>query len=374
MLMVSALYAILIAGFGLAYFNGANDVSKGIATLAGSGVTSYRGAVAWGTVWTGIGAGLAALTADAMLQTFNSVSSGTGLHTPSIAIATMSGAILWIAFATFKGLPVSTTHAIVGAITAVAIFNGGLNQIDWRVVAGRIGIPLLVSPILALVLTSGILKTWRSLVPIIETDCLCVEDQHDMQVLATGGAILQSPTISLQFTSCNSKRGTGAGLTIGHLHWTTSGLTSLARGLNDAPKIAVLLLGAATLSGDKQQTLPVSYFAVIVFGMMAGSWIAGQRVTEVLARKVTSMDHRQGFAANLVTACLVGIGAPLGLPMSTTHVASGAILGIAAEQGMPLPRKLIAEMILAWVVTIPIAGLLSVLILMVLTKIQAFTH
>lgn len=108
--------------------------------------------------------------------------------------------------------------------------------------------------------------------------------------------------------------------------------------------------------------------------MMAGSWIAGQRVTEVLAQKVTVMNHRQGFAANLVTACLVGIGAPLGLPMSTTHVASGSIFGIALEQNMPPPRRLLAEMILGWVVTIPIAGLLSVVVLMVLTKTPVFTH
>ncbi len=371
--MIVPLAAIFIVGFGLAYLNGANDVSKGIATLVGSGVTNYRRAVAWGTIWTGIGGVLAALTAEAMLRTFNSLSHESHLHTPSVVIATMSGAILWIAIATFKGLPVSTTHAIVGAITAVAIFNGGLNQVDWRVLTGRIGIPMLVSPILALVLTSGILKTWRALVPVIETDCLCVENQHEIPAFSTGAATLQSQIVSVRLTSCNSKAETAAGLTMGHLHWTTSGLTSFARGLNDAPKIAVLLLGAATLSGGKQ-TLPVSYFAVIVFGMMAGSWIAGQRVTELLARKVTSMDHRQGFAANLVTACLVGIGAPLGLPMSTTHVASGAVLGIAIEQNMPLPRRLLAEMIIAWVVTIPVAGLLSVLVLIVLTKIPEFTH
>jgi len=238
--MIYPLVAIFIAGFGLAYFNGANDVSKGISTLVGSGVTNYRRAVAWGTVWTGTGAGLAALTANAMLQTFNSVSHGTGLHTSVIAIATMSGAILWIAFATFKGLPVSTTHAIVGAITAVAIFNGGLHQVDWRVLAGRIGIPMLVSPILALALTSGILKTWRALVPAIETDCLCAENQPGLGSVSPGGATLQSPIISMRFNCCSSATQTTTGFTIGHLHWLTSGLVSFARGLNDAPKIAVL--------------------------------------------------------------------------------------------------------------------------------------
>ncbi len=364
---------VFIAGFGLAYLNGANDVSKGIATLVGSGVTCYRRAVAWGTMWTGVGAALAALTADAMLHTFHSVSHATGLQTPSIVIATMSGAILWIAFATFRGLPVSTTHAILGAITAVAFFSGGLHQVDWRVLAGRIGIPMLVSPIVALVLTSGILKTWRVLVPVMSTDCLCVESESELEALSSGGTTAQSRLASVRITSCNSEVQSAAGFTVGHLHWLTSGLTSFARGLNDAPKIVVLLLGAAALSGGKQ-TLTVPYFAVIVLGMMAGSWIAGQRVTELLALKVTVMDHRQGFAANLVTASLVGIGAPLGLPMSTTHVASGAILGIAAEQSMPLPRKLIAEMIIAWVVTIPVAGLLSVIVLMVLNKTLPFAH
>src|SRR5258708_4325803 len=174
-LMKSPLILVLITGFGLAYFNGANDVSKGIATLVGSGVTGYRRAVAWGTMWTGVGAALAALTADAMLHTFHSVSHATGLQTTSIVIATMSGAILWIAFATFKGLPVSTTHAIVGAITAVAIFSGGFHQVDWTVLAGRIGIPMLGSPIVALVRTSGIPKTWRAASQVLGNACLVVE-------------------------------------------------------------------------------------------------------------------------------------------------------------------------------------------------------
>lgn len=86
------------------------------------------------------------------------------------------------------------------------------------------------------------------------------------------------------------------------------------------------------------------------------------------------MDHRQGLAANLVTAALVGIGAPLGLPMSTTHVASGAILGIAAEQRKPANRKVIAEMMIAWVVTLPAAGLLSVTVIMLLNNITPFAR
>ncbi len=126
-------------------------------------------------------------------------------------------------------------------------------------------------------------------------------------------------------------------------------------------------MGAALVGGGTRP-LAGSYYGVVALGMTAGSWIAGRRVTNLLARKVTPMDHREGFAANLVTAALVGIGAPLGLPMSTTHVASGAILGIAAEQRMPSNRKVIAEMMIAWVVTLPASGLLSVVVLMMLNK------
>src|SRR5260370_16866887 len=96
----------------------------------------------------GAGAAPAALPADAMLHTFHSVSHATGLQTTSIVIATMSGAILWIAFPTFKGLPVSTTHAIVGAITPVAIFTGAFPNRAAPAFPSRIRIPILLSPFL----------------------------------------------------------------------------------------------------------------------------------------------------------------------------------------------------------------------------------
>lgn len=107
----------------------------------------------------------------------------------------------------------------------------------------------------------------------------------------------------------------------------------------------------------------------IVFGIGVTGWsFVLPYIRLHTAMTITPMDHREGFAANLVTAALVGIGAPLGLPMSTTHVASGAILGIAAEQRMPANRKVIVEMMIAWVVTLPASGLLSVVVLMMLNK------
>ena len=370
--MSEILVLVFVIGFCVSFANGANDVSKSIATLVGSGIANYGRAIAWGTLWTASGAVVAALVTRAMLQTFGSISRSSTIHPFSTAIAAIVGTVLWIAIATYASLPVSTTHAIVGSLIGVAIFNGGLAQVNWSVLTGKIAIPMLLSPILAFGLTIGLLKIWRDFAPDVAEDCICIEVQDDFDAPRSEAAIAQSIAAqplaaSLRLASCDAANRFSAGVTIRHLHWISSGFASFSRALNDTPKMVALLVGAALVSGGTRP-LSGSYYGVAALGMTAGSWIAGRRVTNLLARKVTPMDHREGFAANLVTAALVGIGAPLGLPMSTTHVASGAILGIAAEQRTPANRKVIVEMMIAWVVTLPASGLLSVVVLMMLNK------
>ena len=150
-----------------------------------------------------------------------------------------------------------------------------------------------------------------------------------------------------------------------HLHWLTSGGTAFARGLNDAPKMAALVVAASFLTNATGFRLTA--FLVITFAMVAGSLIAGRKVTVVLAEKITHMDNRQGFFANFVTAALVGPGAALGLPMSTTHVSSGAIIGIGAQDSdSGLNRQTLRTVVLAWVVTLPGAAVLGIVALLAL--------
>lgn len=89
------------------------------------------------------------------------------------------------------------------------------------------------------------------------------------------------------------------------------------------------------------------------------SMAAGRRVTHVLAERVTAMNHREGFTANLVTAVLVTLGAVYGLPMSTTHVSSGGIFGAGAQRGS-LNRKTLRDIVLAWAVTLPAAAVIGI--------------
>ena len=162
----------------------------------------------------------------------------------------------------------------------------------------------------------------------------------------------------LHLATCAANKNETTGITIKHLHWLTSGATSFARGMNDAPKMAAIVLGVALLSGTSL-SVAFGYFAAIAFGIMAGSWMSGQRITEVLACEVTPMNHHEGFVANLTTAALVGCDAILGWPMSTTHVALGAIGGIASTRHEKVNGQMVRAILLAWIVTLPGAALLG---------------
>jgi inorganic phosphate transporter, PiT family len=367
---VAILIVLFLAAF-VAYANGSNDVSKGIATLVGSGITDCRRAILWGTLWTGLGGLAGAILARAMVTTFGKDLLAQGI-TPSLTavVATILGASIWVAISTRTGLPVSTTHAIVGSIAGVGSVAYGVAGVHWVTLGTKIGLPLLLSPIVAFGMTGVVVRGLKSLSARhgIEAECLCAE--LPAPVLAGVGsdgtlALTASINSALEITvgsqeSCAVARPTAARVTINHLHWLTSGATAFSRGMNDAPKMVALVLAAMSLVSFGANIRGVA-FTVVTLGMVAGSWIAGRRVTTVLAEKVTRMDHRDGFVANLVTAALVGPGAALGLPMSTTHVSSGAIIAVGAQNRSGLNWKTVRDFLLAWVVTLPGAALLGII-------------
>jgi len=346
----------------LAYVNGANDVGKGVATLVGSGTAEYRRALAWGTAWTAAGGLLGAMFAGAMLTTFGNGLLAPGTVTPfAAALAGLLGAGGWVLLATRSGLPVSTTHALVGSLVGVAAFAHGMDGVRWGTLGVKVLLPLLVSPIVSLVLTTALARASTRRSPATaDADCLCAEIEPAALPAGSSAAVsvLQLHLETGSSTRCASERPAELQLTLGNLHWLTSGLTSLARGMNDAPKIVALAISASALGASAALPTPLLFLAV-TGGIVTGSLVAGRRVTHVLAERITPMDHREGFAANLVTSALVGTGAIHGLPMSTTHVASGAIFGIGARRGS-LDTRVLRDIVLAWIVTLPASALLGV--------------
>lgn len=365
--MIEAALIVLIPSL-LAYANGANDVSKGIATLVGSGVTSYRRAILWGTACTALGAVAASVTAGAMMATF-----GSGLLaadvTPSFpaAIGALAGAALWVLIATRASLPVSTTHALVGSVIGAAATAYGASGVAWPALGNKVLPPLLLSPVVAFVL--GRLAT-RVLSGAggRTADCVCVAAHSVPVVMRIGegsAALAATPGFEISVTSGDAatcSRTTPAALRVtgDHLHWLSSGAVSFARGLNDAPKIVGLAMATALLASPSWAVGTPRLYVLVGAGIVLGSLVAGRRVTRVLAEDVTPMNHREGLAANLVTASLVAAGAIYGLPMSTTHVSSGGIVGMGAERGS-LDWAKVREIGAAWVVTLPAAALLGAL-------------
>jgi PiT family inorganic phosphate transporter len=126
--------------------------------------------------------------------------------------------------------------------------------------------------------------------------------------------------------------------------------------MNDTPKILALGVTAALALGIGR--LP--QYALVALAMGIGSMVAGFRVTRTLAEKVTPITPSNGFAANLVTSVLVGAASRFALPVSTTHVSSGAIIGVGLSRGGREVRwSTVGEMALAWFVTLPVSALIA---------------
>ena len=363
----------------LAYANGTNDVSKAIATLVGSGVTNYRTAIVWGTFWTVAGASLSAVVANAMLKTFSAGFIQPGIATPpALALAILIGAMTWVLVASRTGLPVSTTHALTGALVGAGLASIGSQGLIWPAITGKIGLPLLLSPVLALTVAFLVHPGVRFVAERWEGACLCVMPKSRALVTidAVGNTrtLLQTRAMGQPVVAVPAQcdRAGLKGLVVGldSIHWLSSGLASLARGANDTPKImAMLLLGGAAASWPSV-TMQLGTLAATALAMGLGSYIGGLRVTEVLAEKVTRMDHVEGLSANLTTSSLVLVSATMGLPVSTTHVSSSAIIGIGILKGLGAVRwTTVRDMVLAWIVTLPAAGILAGLAYVILTRL-----
>ncbi|HYL22676.1 MAG TPA: anion permease [Gemmatimonadales bacterium] len=361
-----ALLLILLT-LGVAYANGANDVSKGIATLVGSGVTDLRRALFWGTAWTVTGAVLAAFASQGLVAVF----SGKGLlATPASASAFLgaiaAGAIGWLIVATRTGLPVSTTHALVGGLVGTALAAQGVAGVNWGGVIRKTALPLAMSPVLALVLMVAVFPLIGLAFRRFNRYCVCVERTEPVVAMAGSAAALT------QGSSVHVIAGAGCPPAVvarvnamDSLHWVSAGCTSLFRGMNDTPKI--LAIGAAAGAGAGVGVHWLFLLTALAMGL--GSFVAGRRVTETLAGKVTRIAPDDGFAGNLVTAALVGLASFLTLPVSTTHVSSGAILGIGLHR-KDVRWRVVRDIGLAWVVTLPVAGIIAGLTYLALSRLS----
>ena len=200
--------------------------------------------------------------------------------------------------------------------------------------------------------------------------CLCIGETADQLNPEAQGEVIalvparRLPLVLSSAQACRQFLRHQVGITADHLHLFSAFLISVARALNDAPKIAAIgLLAQSPLSQ------PV-IFAAVALAMGIGSLIGGRRVTKTLAEKITPIDNRTGLSANLTISLLVSGCANLGLPVSTTHVTGGAIVGIGIAKGTKsVYWKVVRDIVMAWCVTMPVCGLLSAVIAFVALRL-----
>ena len=363
---------ILLVGLALvlmlAYANGANDVSKAVATLVGSGVTRYRTAIIWGSLWTMLGAVTAAFWATAMLRTFTTgILKDQAASPVALGVAIMTAAILWVLFASWRGLPVSTTHAILGGLCGSAVACLGFAGVDWPAVLKKAALPLALSPVIAFAATWALLPLLEATLGRWSGHCLClqprigaliaVNPQGERRILyqAAGPELVAASSVD-----CARSQLSGLSIGMDSIHWLSSGAASFARGLNDAPKIVSLILILQAGADRLPSQFLFMTFLLTALAMGAGGYFGGRRVTELLAERITAMDHTQGLAANLTTSALVTATAVAGLPVSTTHVSGSAIIAVGLRKGRQEVRwSIVREIVTAWLVTLPVAALLG---------------
>ncbi|MBI2263642.1 MAG: inorganic phosphate transporter [Armatimonadetes bacterium] len=364
------LWVLIFFGTGaLAWGNGSNDVSKGIATLIGSGLASPRRAVLWGAFWTLIGGLCSLVLAKELVTSFAAVwfPNGTPLA-PTVVLCVILGAASWIFLATWRGYPVSTTHAIAGSLCAAGFWVSG-SAIHWTLVNKAVLLPLLASPLLAFAAALFLLPLLRRcLTPWIHRCvCLHITQECTPASVSPSGAATQALT-AFPIHAANGSASQCAALPapflkigVDTLHWTSSAAVLFARGLNDGPKIlAVALLVSAMNHGQIPWVLLIALSSCMGLGSLWG----GRKVTQVLSRKVTHLPELEGLGASLVTATLVLGASHVGLPVSTTHVSTSAIASVGLQRGASaVSWEVLRGITGAWLVTFPASAAITACLL-----------
>jgi PiT family inorganic phosphate transporter len=369
---------LFVATCFLAYSNGANDNFKGVASLYGSRTTSYGTALAWATITTAAGSITSIFVAQTLLKKF----SGKGLVPDALVasehflLAVVIGAAFTVIVATKAGFPISTTHSLTGALVGGGLLAVG-KEVNFAALQKSFLLPLLLSPLLAIgigALVYLLLRFVRLQFGLTKEWCLCVGSEEWLLAMPQPAGVFARQTTSPEYsvmigeTSACAERYAGALLglraqrVMDGAHFVSAGVVCFARALNDTPKIVAMLLLVRALD------IRWGFLAVTV-AMAVGGLIHSRNIAETMSRKITEMNHGQGFSANLTTGILVILASAFGLPVSTTHVTVGSLFGIGLTTGRA-NSKVMMGIVLSWIVTLPCAAVLAALSYAIISRLH----
>lgn len=402
---MSPLIVVLLAaafGFYMAWNIGANDVANAMGTSVGARSLTFRQAIIVAAIFEFSGAML--------VGSHVSLTVAKGIVNPLAyskeamifaygMLATLLSAALWVNMATKLGMPVSTTHSIVGGVIGFGIATHGLSSIEWGKVV-TIVLSWIVSPIsggiisflIFLFISKKILSYEKPvkaakkyapflafLVSIILVFSMLYKGLKNLHLnFSFTHALIISLVISIIFymviykivssipvdsTLPYKKRFPQVERVFAILQVITASYMAFSHGANDVANAVGPLMGAVyavKLTSHQPLSMPIWVLSVGAVGIVTGLSMYGYKVILVVGRKITDMTPSRGFAAEFGAATTVLVCSRLGLPISTTHTLVGSVIGVGLARGIDaLNLKVLKDIIVSWLLTLPIAAVLS---------------
>jgi PiT family inorganic phosphate transporter len=400
---VILLIAALAVGFYMAWSIGANDVANSMASAVGAKAISMRQAV--------IIAGILATCGAVFLGAHVTGTISKGIVDPDAigdarlvvfgSLAAILAASIWVTLATWKAMPISTTHSIVGAMIGFGLIAGGAGVVSWGKV-GQVAASWILSPIFGCILAFFVFKLITKFILGREDPLRSAKKSAPFLIGATffiifmslllktrlGEMVIHGPElpsailISSIIAACSGITGyiivrrveqrSGEGYEeveeiFRKLQIMTSCYVALAHGANDVANAIgpVATASVVATQGSIPQEVSIPMYLLILggVGIAVGIMTWGYRVIRTLGSKITKLTNTRGFSVDFGAATTVLIASKLGMPISTTHTVVGAIIGVGLARGLEaVDLRIIKKIVLSWVITVPIAALTAALI------------
>src|SRR6478672_2163231 len=326
-LALPLLIGLVMVALAFDFLNGLHDAANSIATVVGTRLISPVGAVAFAAFFN-FAAYFLALQWPQLHKVADTIGKGLidkDLVTPAVVFGALVGAMFWNVVTWLKGIPSSSSHALVGGLIGAGVAHASTSSIQWNGLNKTL-IAIVLSPTLGLILTMLIM-------------------------LATSWMGVRASA-------------TGAERTFRGLHLVSAGAYSLGHGLNDAQKtmgvITVLLYSTGYLHGDFHvpHWVALSCYVAIGLGTLSGGW----RIIETMGTRITKLNQHQGFSASAGGSIMLFAASYLGIPVSTTHTITGCVIGAGAARRASAVRWGVARSVMiAWIITIPASATVAAL-------------
>jgi PiT family inorganic phosphate transporter len=318
-LALPLLIGLIAVALAFDFLNGLHDAANSIATVVATRLLSPGWAVMFAAFFN-FAAYFLSLAVPELHRVADTIGKGLvdkDLVTPAVVFGALVGAMFWNVVTWLKGIPSSSSHALVGGIVGAGVAHAGLPSIQWAGLNKTL-IAIVLSPTLGMILSMLIM--------------------------------LVTSWLGVRASARGAERVFRA------LHLVSSATYSLGHGLNDAQKtmgiIAVLLYSTGYLQGEFHvpHWVAISCYIAIGLGTLTGGW----RIIETMGTRITKLSQHQGFSASLGGSVMLISASWLGIPVSTTHTITGCVIGAGAARRASAVRWGVAGNVMtAWVITIP---------------------